>query len=380
MMRIYKKAFLPQGFLANGLSCGIRKSKKADLALIYSKIPAKAACMFTVNKIKAAPVRLAISYLKKNKCHFSAVIANSGNANCFTGSPGLKDAEATAYVLAKSLGVKKEQILVSSTGVIGKRLPVEKIKKAVPELVLGLSAGGISKASKAIMTTDTFAKEVSVRFAIAGKVITLCGIAKGAGMIAPDMATMLAFIMTDADVNISFLKRALKLSVIDSFNCITVDGCMSTNDTVAILANGAAGNAPISGGKDAGLFVKALSLVCLELAKMMVRDGEGASKFIRIEVKGAKDAPQAKRAALAVANSNLFKTAVYGENPNFGRIAAAVGASGITVSEEGFKLKVSSLKKREIEVSVNLNKGVGSAIVYTSDLTPRYIKINAEYN
>ncbi|HTZ11687.1 MAG TPA: bifunctional glutamate N-acetyltransferase/amino-acid acetyltransferase ArgJ [Candidatus Margulisiibacteriota bacterium] len=380
MMKVYKKALLPIGFKANGLNCGIRKSKKLDLALIYSQIPAKAACFFTTNKIKAAPVQLDIIHLKKGRSLIQAIIANSGNANCFTGKAGFKDAESIAAVLAKHLKVKKEHLLVASTGVIGKRLPAGKIKVTIPNLARGLSSAGIDKAKSAIMTTDTFAKEISVKFTLSGKVITICGIAKGAGMIAPDMATMLCFIMTDANISQVILKKALKEAVDNSFNCVTVDGCMSTNDTVAILANAAVGNPLITGGQKLALFSRALNLVCLELAKMMVKDGEGASKFIKIMVEGAKNASQAKKAALAIANSNLFKTAMYGENPNFGRIVAAVGASGAEVKEESFKVKVSPLQKRDIDICVDLNRGGASATVYTSDLTPQYIKINAEYN
>jgi len=379
-MKVYKKALLPIGFKANGLNCGIRKSKKLDLALIYSQIPAKAACFFTTNKIKAAPVQLDIIHLKKGRSLIQAIIANSGNANCFTGKAGFKDAESIAAVLAKHLKVKKEHLLVASTGVIGKRLPAGKIKVTIPNLARGLSSAGIDKAKSAIMTTDTFAKEISVKFTLSGKVITICGIAKGAGMIAPDMATMLCFIMTDANISQVILKKALKEAVDNSFNCVTVDGCMSTNDTVAILANAAVGNPLITGGQKLALFSRALNLVCLELAKMMVKDGEGASKFIKIMVEGAKNASQAKKAALAIANSNLFKTAMYGENPNFGRIVAAVGASGAEVKEESFKVKVSPLQKRDIDICVDLNRGGASATVYTSDLTPQYIKINAEYN
>jgi len=381
MMKIYKKAILPKDFKANGIASGIRKLKKLDLALLYSNIPAKASCLFTTNKIQAAPIRVTKQYLKKNK-YFQAIIINSGNANCFTGKAGIKDAEEVARTLASILKIKKESILVFSTGIIGKRLPVPKIKKAIPELVRGLSAGGIAKAKQAIMTTDTFAKEVTVKLDIAGRRVTLCGIAKGAGMIAPDMATMLGFILADANITHNALRKALKIAVANSFNCITVDGCMSTNDTVAILANASCGNVLIDSdsGKYFNLFVKALSLVCLELAKMIVRDAEGATKFIQIKIGEAKNFSEAKKAALSIANSNLFKTAVYGENPNFGRIVAALGASGIDLKEKDLKIKVSPLNKKEINVYVSLKRGNYSAIVYTSDLTPGYIKINAEYN
>ena len=378
-MKIFKKAILPKGFKASGISCGIKKSGKPDLALFYSDLPAYAACLFTTNKMPAAPVILCKNFLRKNNAA-KAIIANSGNANCFNGRRGLKDAEVTVRTLAKALDVKKEGLLVASTGIIGQRLPVEKIKSKIPRLVKELSVRGICAAKRAIMTTDTFPKEVTVRFEIEGKVVTICGVAKGAGMIAPDMATLLVFIFTDANIAKSVLKDSLRSSVEKSFNSITVDGCMSTNDSVILLANSAAKNIKISGSKDAKIFNDALDIVCIELAKMMVRDGEGASKFIQIKVSGAKNFNQARRAALAIANSNLFKTAIYGENPNFGRIVAAVGASGVDAVEKDLKIKVSPLKKKDIFVDVRLNQGSSSAIIYTSDLTPRYIKINAEYN
>ena len=378
-MKIYKKAILPCGFKASGVSCGIKKSGKLDLALLYSSLPAKGAGLFTVNKIPAAPVILCRDFLGRGG-FFRAIIANSGNANCFNGKKGLEDSLNTASILAKGLGVKKENVLVASTGIIAKRLPLTKIKYALPELVRKLSCKGIKEASEAIMTTDTFSKGVTARVNIAGKPVTICGIAKGAGMISPDMATLLVFILTDFDLSRASLRNALKEAVDNSFNCITVDGCMSTNDSVILLANGAASGKRPSGKEGLKLFSKALSLVCLELAKMIVKDAEGATKFIEIKVAGAKDFNQARRAALSIANSTLFKTALYGENPNFGRIAAAVGASGVNVSEKSLKIKMSSLRKKDITVNVALGAGKANAVVYTSDLTPEYIKINAEYN
>jgi glutamate N-acetyltransferase/amino-acid N-acetyltransferase len=379
MMRIYKKAILPLGFTANGVACGIKKSSRLDLALFYSNTPAKASCEFTANKIQAAPIKINKRYLKNNR-YFRAIIVNSGNANCFTGKPGLKDAEDITRRLAESLRIKKEGVLISSTGIIGRRLPLAKIKKAMPELVKGLSRKGIDKAKLAITTTDTFAKEVTVKFKIGKQVIVICGVAKGAGMIAPNLATMLVFILTDAGITQPALDKALRACADDSFNCITIDGCMSTNDSVILLANGAAKNYLIDKDRYLNLFVHALNAVCLELAKMIVKDAEGATKFIRIKVKRAKDFREAKRLALGIANSNLFKTAMFGEDPNFGRIVAAVGASGIDVKEKDLKIDLSPLNKKEINVDVSINRGKSSAIVYTSDLTPEYIKINARYN
>jgi len=378
-VKVYREAILPSAFMANGIACGLKKSGKLDLALIYSAMPAEASCKFTANKFKAAPLRLNKINLARHK-RFQAIIANSGNANCFTGENGLRDAAGVAGALAKTLKLKKDSVLVASTGIIGPRLPLLKIKKGIPALVRGLSKQGINKAKKAILTTDTFAKEITVKFNIGNRLVTICGIAKGAGMIAPDMATMLAFIVTDANIAQGALNKALKISVDNSFNCITVDGCMSTNDSVMLLANGAAGNTLIGLNKNFATFVKALNIVCQQLAKSIVKDAEGASKFIEIKVTEAKDFTEARKAALAIANSNLFKTAMYGENPNFGRIVAAVGASGINVNEKDIKIKVSPLDKKEISVVVSIGRGGASCEVYTSDLTPEYIKINAEYN
>jgi len=378
-MRIYKKAILPRGFKAFGLSCGIKKSGKPDLALFYSCYPAKAAGLFTTNKIQAAPVLLCRKFLSKKGC-FRAIIANSGNANCFTGKKGIEDSLNTAVALADSLGIKKEGVLVSSTGIIARRLPVLRIKSAIPGLIKGLSESKIKEAARAIMTTDTFPKVISARVNLGGRVVTICAVAKGAGMISPNMATLLAFIFTDADLPKSLLEKALREAVAKSFNCITVDGCMSTNDSVIILANGAVKSAAGLKAKEFALFCKALNRVSLELAKLLVRDAEGASKFIEINVSGAKNFTQAKAAALAIANSNLFKTAIYGMNPNFGRIAAAVGSSGADLCQDSLKVRVSPLKKKDIQVRVSLGRGRAQAKIYTCDLTPEYIKVNAEYN
>jgi len=378
-MKKFKKSILPLGFKASGISCGIKRSGKPDLALFFSEKPALASCAFTTNDILAAPVVLSKYNLKNNK-KFQAIIANSGNANCFNAKTGLKDASETSKVLAAALGVKKNEVLTASTGIIGKRLPFIKIKSGIPELVKKLSVKGIDEAARAIMTTDTWPKKFTVKFDLGPKVVTVCGVAKGAGMIAPNMATLLSFILTDANISQGALNKALKIAVGKSFNSITVDGCMSTNDSVMLLANGEAGNPLINNGKSFNLFTQALSLVCLELAKMIIRDAEGASKFIKITVESARDYKTAQAVALNIANSNLFKTAVYGQNPNFGRIASAAGSSGAGVKEENLKIKVSSLKKRDIDVNVSLNQGKASVVVYTSDLTPEYIKINAEYN
>lgn len=378
-MKIYKKAILPKYFKANALACGIKKSGKLDLALFLSGIPSKASCLFTANKILACPIKVSKEHLKEGR-FFKGIIVNSGNANSFTGNAGVEDAQEIADNLAGILEIKPQGILVNSTGIIGKRLPLSKILNALPGLVSGLSEEGIHRAKKAIMTTDTYAKEITVKFNTGGRVITICGVAKGAGMIAPDMATMLAFIFTDASITQRALDIALRKSADSSFNCITVDGCMSTNDSVMVLANGAAGNPEIALNKNFKLFLNALNTVCLELAKMIVKDAEGASKFIQICVDKARGFEQARKIAMCIANSNLLKCALYGENPNFGRIVAAVGASGVSLKEEDLRIKVSPLNKKEIYICVSVNRGKDRATVYTSDLTPKYIKINAAYN
>jgi len=378
-MKLYKKAILPSGFSANAVACGLKKSGKLDLALFYSEVPAKAACVFTSNKIQAAPIKVNKRHLKLSK-KFRGILVNSGNANAFTGTLGIIDAVSTIQSLANKLDIERKEILVGSTGIIGKRLEVRKIKKAIPDLAGGLKRRSIDKAKKAILTTDTFAKEASVVFYIGKKKITICGVAKGAGMIAPNMATMLAFIFSDADIAQGALNTALKAAVERSFNCITVDGCMSTNDSVMMLANGAAANRPIAAGRDYKFFRTALESVCLELAKLIVRDAEGAGKFIQIKVTQAKSFAEAKKAALAVANSNLFKAAMHGEDPNFGRVACALGASGIDIKEEGLEIRLGPLNKKDINIEVELGMGDACATVYTCDLTPEYVKINAQYN
>ncbi len=379
-MKILKIAVLPRGFKANGLACGIKKSGKPDLALFCSLVPAIAALKYTTNKLPAAPVILNNQNFKQTK-EFHAIIVNSGNANAFCGKYGLKVAEMMAQDTAKILGVKKENIFVASTGIIAKKLPVEKIHRALPKLVNGLSQDGIAKAKIAIKTTDKFTKEISVKFNLGNKVITICGVAKGAGMISPQLATLLCFIFTDANITQGALKRSLHEAVEYSFNRITVDGCMSTNDTVITLANKMAANALIDNGASYTIFTNALKTVCLELAKMMVRDGEGATKLITIKVSQARTAGEAKKIALSIANSNLFKTAMYAASRNIiGRIVASVGQAGFKVTEEKLKIKYTDLKKKEVSVEVAVGRGKQSSVVYASDLTHEYVKINAEYN
>ncbi|MFA5087795.1 MAG: bifunctional glutamate N-acetyltransferase/amino-acid acetyltransferase ArgJ [Candidatus Omnitrophota bacterium] len=369
----------PQGYQANGLWCGIKRSGKPDLALIYSIVPAVAAGVFTKNSVIAAPLVVTKSHLRNHRAQ--AIIVNSGNANCFTGHFGQVYAKKTTRVVGKLLGIRDTDVLVSSTGIIGKPLPYKKIEGALPLLIKGLNQANGAKAAAAILTTDKAKKEIAVRIKLGGKTVTIGACAKGSGMIAPNMATMLAFITTDAAINVPLLKSALKDAVELSFNSITIDNCMSTNDMVTIMANGRAGNRSIEKeGKDYHIFCDALKYVCLDLAKKIVLDGEGATKFIAVQVSNAATPAQAKKACLAIANSNLVKTAAYGSDPNWGRVAAAVGALGWAVKEEDMKIHFSSFAKKHINIYVDLNLGKCRATVYTCDLSLDYVRINGKYN
>ena len=378
-MSKYKNALCrPKGFKCAALACGLKKNKGLDLALIYSEVPAAACGMFTRNRFAASPVKICQEHLKRGQAQ--AIVVNSGNANCYTGKMGSRVARETAQLAAKLLGLKAHSVLVASTGIIGRQLDFTKIKKALPVLAGSLDKNNGAKAARAIMTTDTKPKELAAKINISGKPVTIGAVAKGAGMIAPDMATMLCFITTDVLIAYSGLKAALKEAVDTSFNLLSIDGCMSTNDSVIILANGLAGNRPMSLNDDNFMkFKTALKKICLGLAKMIVSDAEGASKFMTIKVSGARNNAEAKKAGLAVANSNLFKAAVYGENRNLGRIIAAIGASGAKAKED-IAIACGSLKKKDVTVKVDLKIGSGEATVYTSDLTPEYIRINAGYN
>jgi len=367
----------PLGFKANGISCGIKKSGKKDLALIYSVEPAVATGMFTTSQIKAAPLKVTQRHLKNRFA--SAIIINSGNANCSTGKQGINDAIATAKMVAASLKIPSRSVLVASTGIIGKRLPLDKIKATVKPLVKGLSRGGGGNAAKAILTTDTRPKQIAVKINLGGKTVTVGAMAKGAGMIYPHLATMLAFITTDLSVAKPVLKKLLKTAVDSSFNCITVDGCTSTNDMVLILANGLAGNGKLN-SKELKIFSQALNLVCLKMAQEIVRDAEGATKFVKILVGGAPSAAIARKVGFSIANSLLFKTALFGQDENRGRIIAAIGQSRVNIKEEKFRIVFSSFKKKEIAVTVNLNLGKANAAVYTNDISYKYVRINARYN
>ncbi len=388
----------PLGFKTNAVNCGI-KNKKLDLALIYSIVKAKAAGVFTKNKVKAAPVLWDMLNLKNNTAQ--AIIVNSGNANCCTGKKGYSDAIAESKKVAEVLEIDQADVLVASTGVVGKYLPIDKIIDHIKMLASGLEFDKADKTAQAMMTTDSFPKQFAVEFKINGKKVNIAAVAKGAGMICPNMATMLCFVTTDANISIAGLKKALKIAAEASFNCISVDGDMSTNDTLVVLANGLAGNSLIKDkGSNFDLFVEALKKVCLELAKMIVADGEGATKLIEINVQGAKTKQQAKQAANQIANSLLVKTMIAGENPNWGRIPASVGAAGIDFKEEKIEIFLQNipvyrklnpdtknrnkliklLTKKQINITVKLNNGKFSHTVWGSDLTKEYVKINMAYN
>jgi glutamate N-acetyltransferase/amino-acid N-acetyltransferase len=388
----------PAGFVADGLYAGIRKSKK-DLAIIYSQTPATVAGVFTLNKTQAACIIVDKLQLQHSpKC--SAIVVNSGNANACTGERGLNDAWMMVETTASALNIPKEQVLVSSTGVIGQYLPMDKVVTGIRQLSAQLSPNGNRNAAEAIMTTDTFSKEAAVKFSLGTSEITIGGMAKGSGMIAPNMATMLAFVTTDAVIDHALLTKALKHANSMSFNRITVDGDMSTNDMAIILANGRAGNKPVKDHtEEYQLFVAALEYVMIKLAKMIARDGEGATKLVEILVTGARSEEEAVQAAKSVANSNLVKTAVHGADANWGRILAAVGYSGIDFNPDAVEITFDDvpilkknyeivldeeraravLSKDSVIITISLSQGTSHARVWTCDLTKEYVHINASY-
>ena len=370
----------PKGFLANGVSAGIKRSGKPDLGIIVSELPSVTAGVFTKSSIKAAPLLVSMKHIKKGGGR--AVLVNSGNANCYTGKSGLKHAQGSTEIMAKLLGLNPTDVLVTSTGIIGKPLPFHKIVDAAPVLIKGLSHQGGGKFARAIMTTDLQVKEIAVEVTIGRVKVTIGGCAKGSGMIEPNMATMLGFVTTDAVISHKMLAMALKRATGRSFNSITVDGCMSTNDMVICQASGSAGNKKIvAEDGDFKKFYQALEFVCIDLAKKIVRDGEGATKFLTIIVKGAAHEAQAKKIAKSIANSALVKTAAFGSNPNWGRVGAAVGSLGIKkINEHNMKITFSSFDKKEIAINVELALGRASATVYTCDFSYEYVKINGEYN
>lgn len=388
----------PRGFKAAGISCGIKKNQLPDLALIYSEVPAEAAGIFTTNQVQAAPIILSKEYLKKGKAQ--AIIANSGNANACVGAVGMEAARRMAAAAGKALDIPMDSVLVASTGVIGVALPVEKIETVLADKKDILAENGGAAAAKAIMTTDTFPKEIAVEFELGGATVRIGGIAKGSGMIHPNMATMLGFITTDARIEGALLQKATAIAGKASFNRITVDGDTSTNDCLFVLANGLAKNEPItSENEDYLTFLQALTGVCLELAKLIARDGEGATKLVEIKVSGAKTEEDAVKAGKSVATSNLVKTALFGEDANWGRILAAVGYSGVAIDPERVSISLGDLpvyqkgvglafdevkakeilSQKEILINIDLGDGQETASVWTCDLSYDYVKINGSY-
>ena len=389
--------FAVAGFKAAGISCGIKKTGGLDLAIILSDSPASVAGVFTTNSVKAAPVLIDMELVRSGKSF--GVLVNSGNANAFTGKKGYKDALSSVSTAEERLGLPNGSLLVASTGVIGVPMPIEKVHAGLPKLVEGLRFNGLHDASEAIMTTDAFPKRAFVRAKIAGKTITIAGIAKGAGMICPNMATMLAFFMTDANIKAAALKKALVSASDASFNSIIVDNDTSTNDTALIFANGAAKGKEIkASSRDFNAFVALLTEVCVELSQMIVKDGEGATRFIAIDVRGAGTKVEARTAARAIASSFLVKTAFFGGDPNWGRIMAALGYSGIRMDEKNVSihfngvcvarrgldtgaevLAAKAIKSKTVCVRVELKAGRHGAKVWTTDLSYDYVKINSAY-
>lgn len=390
----------PKGYKAAGVKAGIKKSGKEDLAIIYSEQAATGAAVFTTNKMAAAPVIISKRAIAKGKA--TAIVVNAGCANACTGQQGMVDAQAMAHMTARLLNLPEDEILVASTGIIGVPLPMGKVAEGIKTAVAKLSVDGAENAQNAIMTTDTFPKSCAYEFDLQGVTVRIAGIAKGSGMIHPNMATMLSFITTDAAVSSEVLKQALTKAVNVSFNMISVDGDTSTNDMTSVMANGAAGNPTIDDiNSEAGkIFTQALTEVCTYLAKQIARDGEGATKFLEVNVKGAVDFADAKKVAMSIAKSPLVKTAFFGQDPNWGRILCAAGYSEAAVEPEKTSLAIGditivkeglgaaydeqALRKimsaHDITVTVDLGLGSAEATVWTCDFSYEYVKINGEYH
>ena len=388
-----------KGFTAAGVKAGIKKSGNLDVAVIYTKTQAVVAGTFTQNKVAAAPVYVSKEVVATGTAH--AIVANAGCANACTGQQGLDDAHKMAQIAADELGVNADDVIVGSTGVIGVNLPMDKLEAGIKDAVANLSADGSDNAGRAIITTDTHSKSVTCEFELSGKTVRMGAIAKGSGMIRPNMATMLCYITTDIAIDQALLQKAVYGCVEKSFNMISVDGDMSTNDMVIVLANGEANNAKITEeNADYQIFFDKLMMLCTELAKQISADGEGASKFLTINVKGAKSFADAKTVGMAIANSPLVKTAFFGEDPNWGRVICAVGYSGadmvpektvvkfggITIFANGTgatydeKALAHVMKEKDIVIDIELNMGQEDATVWSCDLSYEYVKINGEYH
>jgi len=389
--------FMVQGFKASAVAAGLRKGDGPDMALIVSDREATAAGVFTTNAVRAAPVILSERHVKNGKAR--AIVANAGNANACTGEEGFRDATLTADLVAKELDISPRDVLVTSTGVIGEPLNIDLIGRAVPDLKKGLVPDGIPMAARAIMTTDSFPKISSFQGGAGGQDYIIVGIAKGAGMIMPNMATMLCFILSDIAIEPRELKKALLSSAETTFNRISVDGDTSTNDTVLAMANGLAGNGDLDEDDYKG-FYEGLRSVMWDLARMIVRDGEGATKLVSVEVLNASSPSDALTAARTVANSSLVKTALYGQDPNWGRIMAALGRAGIDMREDLVDLWIDDvriveaglgkggdaerraseiMRGKEFSLFIDLHQGDCHDRILTCDLTHEYVSINADY-
>lgn len=387
----------PIGFKAAGVHCGIKK-RKLDLGLLYSEHPAQSAAVFTINKLNAPHIEIDRKNIKKSK--IQAILVNSGNANCYNGRRGLNDVKDLIKKLSKSLKVKEESVLFASTGIIGEPLPTSLIKKKIPALVGKLNLDSKDDFAHAILTTDTKIKQVAIKVKLDNKDVIIAVCAKGSGMIYPHMATTLCFIATDAQIKKRALQKALKLNIDKSLNLISVDGDMSPNDMVIALANGQAKNKIIDiNSKSFIKFSKALYIVLNRMSEMIIEDAEGATKSIKIHVTGARTLKDAKQLAFAIANSNLVKTAFYGEDPNWGRIISCIGSSGVYLKPKKVEVLIDKVKffknfepirsnipklkrifkRHKIEITVNLNAGNKVINVQTCDLTNEYVKINAHY-
>ena len=389
----------PQGFKAAGVRAGIKKSGNLDLAVIYTEKEAAVAGVFTKNQVAAAPIRVSKIVVDTGTAH--AVVANAGCANACTGEQGIRDAEKMAELAAQELNCRSDDVIVASTGVIGVNLPMNKMKLGIKDAVKNLSREGSVNAGNAIVTTDTYSKSCATEIEIGGKLVRFGAIAKGSGMIQPDMATMLCFITTDADIDQKLLQTALSEITEVTFNMISIDGDMSTNDMVTVLANGAAGNEKITAkNDDYQKFYSTLENICRELSKKIAADGEGATKFLTINVSGAKNFNDAKQVGMSVAKSPLVKTAFFGEDPNWGRVICAVGYSGVKINPASTVVKfgdipvyahgvgadydANALKKvmaaHDISIDIELGLGDTSATVWSCDFSYEYVKINGEYH
>lgn len=402
MKKINGGVCAPKGFLANGIHCGIRHNRsKRDLSLIVSETSCTAAAVYTKNLVKGAPLQVTNNHLSNGRA--KAIICNSGNANTCN-ADGIEVAEKMCQLVSDKLSIASEDVLVASTGVIGQPLSIVPIQNSLDELCDGLSPAGASNAAEGIMTTDLVKKEVAFEFEIGGKMCHIGGMAKGSGMIHPNMATMLVFITTDVAISYDLLQKALSEDISKTFNMISIDGDTSTNDMVVVLANGCAGNKTIAEeGNDFALFMKALNSVTISLCRMIVSDGEGATKLLECKVKGAKSLNDAKLAAKSVVCSSLFKAAMFGADANWGRVLCALGYSGADLDIAKIDLAFSSPKgivdvckngsgiafsedkakeillEKEIVILINLNDGIGEATAWGCDLTYDYVKINGDY-